>query len=196
MIHGGDMRIANQVADVQREYAPGVRMDRRRDDGRAAMEAPMPDIGRMQINEQRIERPPVRDERAIPRTYRPEMDPPRDERVIHRTYRPEMGPHERYYQGRLYNERDAPHLDVPRRPYNPMDAPQIDRPRREETYHAEDAEARRINQERLLAMNRLAAQLAVQAPPRQQGRNRQGHYGNNHNDPRLIDSDDDLYGDD
>ncbi|SCV45799.1 uncharacterized protein FFB14_08866 [Fusarium fujikuroi] len=179
MIHGGDMRIANQVADVQRRYAPGMRMDRRRDDGRAAMEAPMPDIGRMQINEQRIERPPVRDERVIPRTYRPDMGPP-----------------ERYYQGHLYNERDAPHLDVPRRPYNPMDAPQIERPRREEPYHAEDAEARRTNQERLLAMNRLAARLAAQAPPRQQGRNRQGHYGNNHNDPILIDSDDDLYGDD
>ncbi|KAF4437267.1 E3 ubiquitin- ligase ARI4 [Fusarium acutatum] len=179
MAYAGDMRTANQIFGVQGEYAPGMRMDRRCDDGRAPMEALMPGMGRMHINEPRIERPPVRDERVIPRTYRPGM-----------------GPHEMYYQGRLYNERDAPRMNVPRRPYNPMDAPQIDRPRREEAYHAVDAEARCTNQNRLLAMNREATRLAAQAPPRQQGRNRQGHYGDHYDDPILIDSDDDLYGDD
>ncbi|KAF5711054.1 e3 ubiquitin ligase ARI4 [Fusarium mundagurra] len=180
MGNAGDMRPANQMFGVQGgEYAPGMRMDRRRDDGRAPMEALMPGMGRLQINEQRMERPPVRDERVIPRTYRPGT-----------------GRHEMYHQGRLYNERDAPEMNVPRRPYNPMDAPQIDRPPREEAYHAVDAEARRTNQNRLLAMNREAARLAARHPPRQQGRNRQGHYGDHYDDPIMIDSDDDLYGDD
>jgi hypothetical protein len=153
------MRIANHIVDVQGRYAPEIRMDRRRDDGRAAMEALMPGMGRMQINEQRIERPPARDDRRLPRLYRYEMDAPQIN-----------------YQGRFYNERDAPQMNVPRRPYNVMDAPQIDRSRREAAYDAMDAEARRINQNRLLAMNREAARLAAQDPPRQQGRNRQGHY--------------------
>ncbi|KAF5622953.1 e3 ubiquitin ligase ARI4 [Fusarium sp. NRRL 52700] len=170
----GDLGTANQTFGLQGRNVP--RMERRRDDGRAPVEALMPGMGRMQINEQRNERPPLRDERAIPRAYRPGT-----------------GPQERYYQGLLYNERDAPEMNVPRRPYNPMNAPQIDRPRREETYHALDAEARRTNQNRLLAMNREAARLAAQVPPGQQGRNRPGH---NYDDPIMIDSDDDLYGDD
>ncbi|RKK92936.1 hypothetical protein BFJ71_g9928 [Fusarium oxysporum] len=177
--HAGDMRIANHIVDVQGGYAPEIRMDRRRDDGRAAMEALMPGMGRMQINEQRIERPPARDDRRLPRLYRYEMDAPQIN-----------------YQGRFYNERDAPQMNVPRQPYNVMDAPQIDRSRREAAYDAMDAEARRINQNRLLAMNREAARLAAQDPPRQQGRNRQGHYRDDVYGEILIDSDDDLYGDD
>ncbi|KAF5543883.1 e3 ubiquitin ligase ARI4 [Fusarium mexicanum] len=193
----------NEIADESNDklggYAPGMRMDRRRDDGHAPVGALVPGMGRMHINEQPVERPP-----------------PRDERVIPRTYRPGTGPYERYYEGRLYNERDAPQMNVPRRPcnpmdvpqidrpqmnalrrpYNPMDAPQIDRTRREEPYNAVDAEARRTNQNRLLAMNREAARLAAQDPPRQQGRNRQRHYGDHYDHPVLVDSDDDLYGDD
>ncbi|KAG7415875.1 putative E3 ubiquitin-protein ligase ARI4 [Fusarium oxysporum f. sp. rapae] len=149
MVHAGDVRIANQTDNIQGGYAPKMRMDCRRDDGRAAMEALMLGMGRMQINEQRIERPPARDDR---RPYRP-----------------------------IRNE---------------MDAPQIDRARRETAYDAMDAEARRRNQNRLLAMNREAARLAAQDPPRQQGRNRQGHYRDDVYGEILIDSDDDLYGDD
>ncbi|RBR10014.1 hypothetical protein FVER53590_26180 [Fusarium verticillioides] len=168
------MGTANQGFGVQREHAPGMRMDRRRDDGRPPLDVLMPGMGRLQINEPRMERPPVRDERDIPRTYRPGE-----------------GPHEMYHQGHLHNERNAP-----RRLYNPMDAPQMDRPPREEAYHEVDAEARRTNQNRLLAMNREAARLAARHPPRQQGRNRPGHHGLHYDDPILIDSDDDLYGDD
>ncbi|KAF5966225.1 hypothetical protein FBULB1_11771 [Fusarium bulbicola] len=190
---------AHQNFGVQGGYAPGMRMNRRRDDGHAPVGALVPGMGRMHINEQPVERPP-----------------PRDERVIPRTYRPGTGPYERYYEGRLYNERDAPQMNgqrrtynpmdapqidrpqmnAPHRPYNPMDAPQIDRPRREEPYNAVDAEARRTNQNRLLAMNREAARLAAQDLPRQQGRNRQRRYGDHYDHPVLVDSDDDLYGDD
>ncbi|KAF5649473.1 e3 ubiquitin ligase ARI4 [Fusarium tjaetaba] len=193
VMYPGNMGTANQGVGVQREHAPGMRMDRRRDDGGPPLDVLMPGMGRLQINEPHMERPPVRDERAIPRNYRPGE-----------------GPHEMYHQGRLHNERDAPRrpynpmdapqidrpqMFAPRRPYNPMDAPQMDRPPRVEAYLAVDAEARRTNQNRLLAMNREAARLAEWQPPRQQGRNRPGHHGAHHDDPILIDSDDDLYGD-
>jgi hypothetical protein len=158
---GGDMRITNQIVDVQRRYAPEMRMERQREGGRVVVDAIMPGMGRMQINEQRIERPPARDDR-----------------------RP-LGPHP-----------------------NEMDAPQIDGPRRDMVYNVRhgfwedlepqtplplDAEDRRRNNDRLLAMNREAARLA-QNPPRQQGRNREVEYNDHDYDEVFIDSDDEVYG--
>ncbi|KAF4948891.1 hypothetical protein FGADI_9175 [Fusarium gaditjirri] len=162
MIHAGDRRLANQILDVQGRFVPEMRMDHRRDDGRAAMEALMPGMGRMQINEQRIERPPERDDRRLPGMYRNEMDAPQ------------------LYAPRFRNEVNVPQMD----------------PRREMAYDAIDAEHRRINQNRLLAMNRELARQAEAEHARQQGRDRQGYRGDDAYREMLIDSDDDLYGDD